>query len=262
MKRRPFFIIGCVRSGTTMLRDLLRLHPNLAAPEETHFYRWSEPFGTKGQTDVLTGNRVLKKHRQLDSISEDEFKGLVQGSNSRAELYKRYMELYVAKNKPKARRWFDKTPQNIYGAAMVASEFPGAKFVHIVRNPLDVVASLRVGSVMKIENLVGACNYWNEAAEIMLVLKRARPKLVYEVQYEEFCRQPAVETRRLLDFVGEEYQPEYFHGVKIAPKSYRSTQMFSADELRTINSICGQNARLYGYDIATDTCCVGNAAAC
>ena len=57
--RPPFFILGCVRSGTTMLRNALRLHPNLASPEETHFYRWGEPFGSVALNRMLANNPVL-----------------------------------------------------------------------------------------------------------------------------------------------------------------------------------------------------------
>ena len=36
---RPLFIIGSVRSGTTLTRDLLRRVPDFICPEETHFFR-------------------------------------------------------------------------------------------------------------------------------------------------------------------------------------------------------------------------------
>ena len=42
----PFFILGCVRSGTTLLRDILRIHPRLESPEETHFFRWADPYAS------------------------------------------------------------------------------------------------------------------------------------------------------------------------------------------------------------------------
>ena len=37
----PLFLVGCVRSGTTLTRDLLRRVPGVICPEETHFLRWS-----------------------------------------------------------------------------------------------------------------------------------------------------------------------------------------------------------------------------
>src|ERR1041384_5885979 len=33
----PIFIVGCPRSATSLLRDLLRSHPRLTFPEESHF---------------------------------------------------------------------------------------------------------------------------------------------------------------------------------------------------------------------------------
>lgn len=246
---KPFFIIGCVRSGTTLLRDVLRKHPNLASPEETHFFRWSEPFGTNAGLKPLLNNPVLKKHRELDGIAEEEFRRMAHKCVSRADLYRKYMRLYISKNKPEATRWFDKTPQNVYGAAMIAAEFPGSKILHIVRNPLDVVSSLRIGIIVKVENLIGACNYWNESAEIISVLKRAYPKRVYEVKYEDFTRSLLPEAEKVLNFIGEEYRPEYFGGIVTKPKSHEDEGLFSQEELSTIEKLCGPWAGQYGYSL-------------
>jgi len=70
-RNAPFFIVGCVRSGTTMLRDVLRRHPNLTAPEETHLFRWTEPFGTEAYMRGVRSNAVLKRHREMDGIMKD-----------------------------------------------------------------------------------------------------------------------------------------------------------------------------------------------
>src|SRR5262249_29267885 len=102
----PFFMLGCVRSGTTMLRDALRMHPRLACPEETHFFRWGEPFGTDAMMRTLSSNQVLKKHREMDGIAEDEFVQMLKQSSSRSELYARYMALFMQRKKPGATRWF------------------------------------------------------------------------------------------------------------------------------------------------------------
>jgi sulfotransferase family protein len=244
---KPFFIIGCVRSGTTLLRDVLRKHPNLASPEETHFFRWSEPFGTNMGLKPLLSNPVLKKHRELDGITEAEFRNMLNASASRAELCAAYMRRYIRIKKPEATRWFDKTPQNVYGAAMIATEFPGSKFLHIVRNPLDVVSSLRIGKIVKVENLVGACNYWNESAEILHVLKRAFPKRVYEVKYEDFTRDLLQEVKKIAAFVGEEFKDEYLKGINTKPKQHEHTALFSPEEMSVIAKLCGRWAKHYGY---------------
>ena len=247
MQNSPFFIVGCVRSGTTLLRDVLRSHPRLVAPEETHFFRWAEPFGGVPYQKMVSDNRVLKRHREMDGIEESEFQTILKLSISRADLYERYMQLYIEKNKPGAQRWFDKTPQNVYGAALIAGAIPDAKLIHIVRNPLDVVSSLRIGIIVKVQNLVGACNYWNEAAEIMHVVKKAYPERVYEVKYEDFTLNPQPEIRKMLLFLGERYDSEYFKEIQMVPSCHDYTTLFSNVELARIKQLCGRWGVKYGY---------------
>lgn len=247
MQNNPFFIVGCVRSGTTFLRDVLRKHPHLAAPEETHFFRWAEPFGGVPYRKVVSDNGVLKRHRAMDGIEEIKFQTILDQSTSRGDLYQRYMRLYIEKNKPGAQRWFDKTPQNIYGAALIAGEIPDAKFIHIVRHPFDVVSSLRIGKIVKVQNLVGACNYWNEAAEIIQVIKRAYPERVYEVKYEDFTRELHLEIRKVLSFLKENYNPKFFKNIKANPKHHDHKKLFLDEELVQIKRLCGKWGTKYGY---------------
>lgn len=243
----PFFVLGCVRSGTTMLRDVLRLHPNLAAPEETHLFRWSEPFGTEGYIRGVTSNPVLKRHRTLDGITEEEFAAMLRQSNSRADLYARYMKVFIERRKPTAVRWFDKTPQNVYGAAMIASSVPHSRFVHIVRDPVNVAASLRIGKVMKIERLLGAVNYWREATDIVAVLKRAIPRRVHELRYEDFVRDPPHEIKRLLHFLGEPYEAAWFKDFRVHESDHAEAGVLTPEEVETVNRLALPGRKRYGY---------------
>ncbi|TDM05596.1 MAG: hypothetical protein C4K60_12640 [Ideonella sp. MAG2] len=243
----PFFIVGCVRSGTTMLRDVLRRHPNLACPEETHFFRWGDPFGTDALNRALTNNAVLKKHREIDGVSEEEFKKILAESNNRGDLYQRYMRLYIAKNKPSATRWFDKTPQNIYGALLIATTMPKAKFIHIVRDPRNVAASLRLGKVVKVESIVGSANYWHESVQIIKGLKRAFPERVHELRYEDFVAEPLVHVESILNFLGEPFDPTTFAGLSIRNSDHAEEALLSPDDLSRLEIICQLGLKRYRY---------------
>ena len=243
----PFFLIGCVRSGTTMLRNMLRLHPNLACPEETHFLRWGDPLGTDGCLRSLTTNPVLRRHREIDNITEAEFRTLLLESLSKADLYERYMRLFIARNKPEAKRWFDKTPQNIYGAFLIAAQMPHAKFVHIVRNPLNVAASLKLGHVVKVPNLVGAANYWNEAIQIVRGFKRAYPARVYELRYEDVMSRPQEELGKLLNFLHEPFDPSYFSEFHIKESDHLDTDILDQEARAKLVGWCDWGMRRYRY---------------
>jgi hypothetical protein len=243
----PFFLIGCVRSGTTMLRNILRLHPNLACPEETHFLRWGDPLGTDSCHRSLTTNPVLRRHREIDNITEAEFKTLFQASLSKADLYERYMRLFIERNKPGAKRWFDKTPQNVYGSFLIAAQMPHAKFVHIVRNPLNVAASLKLGHVVKVPNIVGAANYWNEAIQIVRGFKRAYPARVYELRYEDVMIRPQEELAKLLNFLHEPFDPATFSSYHIKESDHRETDVLDAAAEAHIRQWCQWGMKRYRY---------------
>ena len=243
----PFFVLGCVRSGTTMLRDALRMHPNLACPEETHFFRWGDPYGSEALNKVLSNNPVLKKHRELDGITEAEFLAMLTQSHSRGDLYQRYMTLYMKRKKPEAKRWFDKTPQNVYGAMLAATTIQRSRFVHIVRNPVNVVASLRIGRIVKIESLVGAANYWREAINIVRGLKRAYPSRVHELRYEDFVNDPMQQMQRLLKFLGEPFDESWFSALKTRQVDHTEEGVLSAEEMRRVEELCQGGMRRYKY---------------
>jgi hypothetical protein len=252
-KSSPFFICGCVRSGTTMLRDVLRLHPRLASPEETHFFRWAEPFGTDSYARGVTSNPVLKKHRELDGITEDEFGKMLREATSRADLYQRYMSLFIERRKPEATRWYDKTPQNVYGAPMIAMSVPHSRFVHIVRDPVNVCASLRIGKVMKVDKLVGAMNYWREATDIMTVMKRAYPGRVHEFRYEDFVRNTGTHLKALLEFLDESYEPEWFSAYHLRESDHSTEGVLTAPEIERIQRLCMAGRKRYGYAAESTT---------
>jgi hypothetical protein len=192
---------------------------------------------------------ILKKHRAIDGVTEEQFKKIAEQSTSRADLQKYYMQVFMQNNKFENKRWFDKTPQNIYGSAMIACQFPQAKFVHIVRNPMNVVASLRVGRVIKIESLIGACNNWNESAEIIHVLKRAYPTRVYELKYENLTDNFMPELENLLNFLDEDFKKDYFKKIKIKNTKYEYKKLFNTEELAQITQLCSHWSKEYDYDI-------------
>lgn len=231
-----------------MLRDALRMHPNLACPEETHFFRWGDPYGTDQMMRALTNNAVLKRHRQMDGITEEEFSGMLAAATSRGELYQRYMALFIKRKKPGAKRWFDKTPQNVYGALLAAGSMPKSNYVHIVRDPLNVVASLRIGRVVKVESLVGACNYWNEATQIVAGLKRAYAGRVYELRYEDFVQDPTGQMELLLNYLDEPFERQWFDALRTKGIDHTEEGVLSPEEFATVRTLCGGGRRRYGYE--------------
>ncbi|MHC5006000.1 MAG: sulfotransferase family protein [Planctomycetota bacterium] len=243
----PFFIAGCVRSGTTLLRRILVRHPRLECPQETHFFRWADPFGSLRFANAID-TKLLHKHRGMDGVDEQEFREIVSGATNRRELAEGYARCYMRKQGNPDGRWFDKTPQNVYGLLLLRAVFPDAPIVHIHRHPLNVVASLLEGKVMPAQPFSGALNYWVESAQIFGEFGRAWPQHLVEVSYEELTSQPRRTLATLLSRLGEDPDLLELPNGLVHPERNRYRDVLSAPQADEVIRTCGPWLGRYGYD--------------
>jgi hypothetical protein len=144
----PVFVVGAMRSGTTLLRLMLNEHPGLAIPAESHFV--APLFRRFGPDVVLDGDRLTEAvdvvagspEWQRDfGHTEDELRAAVgDGPLRMDELLDRVFRLEIADTGKS--RWGDKTPAYLHRVDQLVTCFPAAKVVCIVRDPRDVYLSL------------------------------------------------------------------------------------------------------------------------
>lgn len=242
----PFFIVGAPRSGTTLLRNILRSHPGLECPEETCFYRWEAPFGTKRFKNLYQGDDNLFRHRQIDGFAEDEFWEIFENSRSRREFQDRYMERYLEIQDNPDATWFDKSPQNVFGLFRLIADYPNSPIIHIHRNPLNVVASIRMGRSMGPEPVIGAANIWLESVSTAIQAQQLMPGQIKAVAFEDFAGQHDQIIDDLLEFVGLHPQKLQF-SFQIDPPPERFVDVLSEDEIETVLEICGPAMETLGY---------------
>lgn len=243
----PFFLVGCVRSGTTILRDILRLHPRLECPEETHFFRWGEAFGTPWFKNHYQNNKLVKTHLAMDGISGWELGMILNLVKSKKELAERYGKLYLEKQENPHGRWFDKTPQNVYGLLELSATFPGARFVHIYRNPLNVVSSLMEGRVMPPHDIKAAVNRWVESMLILTEYKKAWPDRLFEIAYERFTTHTKKTIEDLLVFIGEDPDQIVFKERQVHREKNKYKKLLDLKQIETVKQACEPFFSLYGY---------------
>lgn len=119
---RPVFVIGVPRSGTTMLFQVLRDHPELGAlPHEGHdaWRAFHHPRARGWDSDVVGPGEVRR---------------------GEVPFIHAYFYSYFS-----ARRFVEKTPENSLRIPYLTELFPDATFVAIHRDPPDVVSSLVKG---------------------------------------------------------------------------------------------------------------------
>ncbi|RJQ76330.1 MAG: sulfotransferase [Desulfobacteraceae bacterium] len=158
---RPIFILGCGRSGTTILGELLGHHYQLAYLNEPR-----EIWQVIPQTDVWSamapsrGGTLALSEGVVPSITKKKVRRLFA-----AEVRMR-----------KGQRLLEKLPENSFRVRMIAEIFPDALFINTIRNGLDVAYS--------IERLAKADKWWGNKNYKWLMLKQ----YAYEAGYSEEIR--------------------------------------------------------------------------
>ena len=186
----------------------------------------------------------------MDGIKESQVKRLLSESDSRADFLKSYCYAFKKANDFEKRMWFDKTPQNIYGILLIRAEFPEAKFIHIVRNPLNVAASLKKGVIIHEHDLVAACSYWREAILIADQFRQAFPEQIKFINYEDLTNNPVAIMNDLMDYLNLSHTIPTTCLDEIHPEKNQYKDILTHDEIADVKRICSpviKSCRLKSY---------------
>ncbi|MGH3665174.1 MAG: sulfotransferase family protein [Egibacteraceae bacterium] len=210
---RPVFVVGCARSGSTLLQLMLHAHPRIAVPPETRFlipaYKLREQFGdlrieaNRRQLANFIVGRKRDKFADLGLKPKRIRRKIVQGPPTLGSAVGIVFREYAARwGKP---RWGDKRPAYILDLDLLYRLFPDAQVLHIIRDGRDCVASLKdmpwwhAGSVW-------AIHYWKAAMLAGAKARRQRRADAYaEVHYEALVNDPRAELTRICAFLGEDF---------------------------------------------------------
>jgi hypothetical protein len=207
-------LVGCNRSGTTMLRGMFDSHPELAVPPESYFVvpalrRASEYERDRG-LDIdalfadLRANPSFARNWQLPADVLAELRRVPPPDTAAAVL-----ALYAAYAHERGKaRYADKTPQHVLHLELLTRAFPSARVVHLVRDGRNVVPSLLEAPHGPTRYADGV-EYWRTR---VLAGRQAGatlgPTRYVEIRYEDLVEDPEARLRELCAFLDLEYAPE------------------------------------------------------
>ncbi len=194
-EERPIFVVGSMRSGSTLLRLILDAHPDIAIGEETGF------MGALAANKSIPSWRYGRDWYGRLGWSEEEFESRLREFYS--GMFRRYAE---SQGK---RRWGDKTPLHSWHMDDMARIFPGAVFLGIVRHPGAVVASLEKRFHYAAQE---AADYWqNTNAEVLRQGARLGDTRFAMVRYEDVLSDPEMTLREVTQWLAEQWSPALLH---------------------------------------------------
>lgn len=172
----PVFIFGMPRSGTTLVEQILAMHPSV-----------------EGGGELPIVNDLARKYRG----DQTDFADL--GAHYAARIRARF---------PDALRVTDKMPANYRYAGLIHLALPDAKLVHVVRDPLDTCFSC-FAEYLPAAGLAWTCDvedigrYYRAYADLMEHWRSALPPgVLLEVRYEDLVGDLETHARRIITHCG------------------------------------------------------------
>lgn len=275
--KTPFFLVGCGRSGTTLLQALIDSHPHIAIPPESHVYiRFGRIAGTYGNLSESRNRRRLVsallndyfiRQWDLDVTAEDVERRIRKPSF--IGIVEALFELYTEQQG--ATRWGDKTPGHIRHLREIRRDFPGAPLIHLVRDGRDVAEAMRRMIFYPVTAL-GAAKVWRHDVRHWRAFCDAEGghgTLV--VRYEDLVTSPEDVVGGIFRFLDEPYvdtvstyaqsslsqsldaqgpwHASLRKGISAAKVgAYR--RAFTPREIEILESVQGADLRAYGYACA------------
>src|SRR5215472_2420985 len=205
-------IVGCPRSGTSLLAVMLDSHPQLAVPPETSFIgAVVRLYGAAADVrraffDTVTTDRIAVSNWSDFGLDPDVFRrrlDAIEPFTVSAGLRAFYAMYAESEGKP---RFGEKTPGYVFLMPEIAALMPETCFIHVIRDPGDTALSWRKTWFAPSQDLRVLGDEWRKHVEA----GRHAAALVrryLEVRFEELVRQPERELRRLCDYLALPWDP-------------------------------------------------------
>ena len=186
----PIFVVGMLRSGTTLVEQIIASHPMV-----------------QGAGELRTLNEVVDRVREqfANNLPYPEIALTADRS-----LLRHIGERYVASVRdraPEGKHVTDKMPSNYYYTGLIHLALPNAKIIHTVRDPIDTCVScfsyLFSNEQHHTYDLGEIGRYYKRYERLMRHWRRVLPTgRILDVQYEDVVADLEGQTRRILDHCG------------------------------------------------------------
>ncbi|MHA7813401.1 MAG: tetratricopeptide repeat-containing sulfotransferase family protein [Phycisphaerales bacterium] len=218
----PVFVIGMPRSGTSLVEQIIASHPSA--------YGAGELMDTYHSAKELTEpNELIQSRVEL----ADQLKPAALDRHARKAL--KNMEKAAKREKGSGvERVTDKLPNNFELVGIISKMFPGARFIHCQRNPLDTCVSCFMLDFVGDRNHGYSYNL-NDLANQYRVYQRYMDHWrsigsipILDVRYEELIADAEGGARRIIEFIGLGWDDACAQ----SHKTQRAVSTLSSDQVR------------------------------
>lgn len=209
----PIFIVGCPRSGTTVMKELFNNHPEVAIPDETGIFDWLYNRPLYKKLLPLKASKNLALVKSLGEAVTNEFDALPASKRKSAKSAIDFLLQGYAKRERKS-YWGEKTPLNIHYLGKILNIYPDATIIYMIRDPRAVASSFK----RYIDHKRGKEDFWitEDINKAIKLWKKSVDQATYFknqvnfVKYEDFVANPQSTVQELCEIIGLHYYEKMF----------------------------------------------------
>ncbi|MGH9327565.1 MAG: sulfotransferase family protein [Terriglobia bacterium] len=275
----PVFVVGCPRSGTTLLHHMILSAGDfaLARFESDTFSllapRFADLASLKARKRLMDFWLASENFVQSGLNRDDIEPEVLRGCRDAGDFLRIVMETLCRKQN--VHRWAEKTPDHALYIPQIKQSFPEALIVHIIRDGRDAALSLaKFGRIRPFfwtrgSGLVSFGLFWQ------WMVRRGRSdgqkigQDYYELRYEDLVEKPQETLARLGDFIHHDLDYDRIRQVGIGSvtqpdSSFKSgspaekfapvgrwKKHYTPEELARFEALVGEGLEEMGYPLAT-----------
>jgi hypothetical protein len=211
MERGPIYVAGLERSGTSLMYALLASHPNLAMTRRTNL--WKHFYGQYGDLQEPKNLRrcldMMRRYKRL-AVLEPDFDRLERDFLAGPRTYPRLFDLLESQYAERVGRprWGDKSLNTEQYADAIFAAYPGARILHMIRDPRDRFASSFTRWGVRRGGVGAGTAEWLSSVRVARRNQRRHPSGYRMVRYESLAAEPEASLREICAFIGEPFTPQ------------------------------------------------------
>ena len=253
-------MVGCARTGSTLLRHVLNRSPLVSIASETHFMAWSRHhrladrlLAVRHAADRRTAlERLAHRFFEPDfwiwlrrNVTHEELVGrLIETDLTERAVFATLLELYGERRGGLASGegvLGEKTPAHLRDVPRLNAWFPNARFIHTFRDPRGIYASelrrLRQGRwgpkarlpwlpprlidpLLAPAEAVSTLRAWHHASRLHRTYVALLGDRYRLVRFEDLVTSPELEVRAICEFIGIDFDRKLLEGVDVIGSSF------------------------------------------
>jgi hypothetical protein len=208
--KKPTFIVGMPRSGTTLIQGILCNTGEYFPMPETHFFVRAAYGLPEDKLSKKDRERIRQKLLNKSRIKLD--RGLPEDLTKKKDVFEHVVDQF---NVEGTSTFLEKTPRHIFFYSRILEYYPDARFICVIREPKNVISSQLTNSPKKNKSVIRLALLYNKIAAS--IVKVRNNENTFLIRYEDLTTETELILKNICKFLNVGFDSKLVHSVAAPP---------------------------------------------